>query len=209
MKTPGESRQDWLDAAVDLMAESGREGIVPVMGASMAPTLRDGQRVVIDFDPSTLRGGDIILYRRRNETGTRREVHRMLSRARSSDGSGSFRTRGDGNPYLDPHLSPGDVHGRVVAVEDGTVWRTLSSRPARLYARCVAWHDLAWSAAWAAARGLDGWLPGPAAPLRRGVGWLDRTLLTLAHGLLFRAVHATTEPPRGAAAAATGADGAG
>ena len=116
MKTPGESHPDWLDEAVELMAESGRDGVVAVVGGSMAPTLIEGQRIAIEFGPPALRSGDIILYRRRIGTGTRREVHRLLSRARGSDGPPTLRTRGDGNPYLDPALTSATIRQRQESV---------------------------------------------------------------------------------------------
>ena len=68
---------------------------------------------------------------------------RPIGSDQSGNDVASFWTRG---PALDPALDPDHVIGRGIAFEQDGGWRTVEPGAARLYARLVAWHALAWSA---------------------------------------------------------------
>jgi len=71
-----------LDAAVELMGRSGRGGTVRVRGRSMLPTLVEGQILAVEFNPDRLAHGDMLIFRQAGHL----VVHRLLGRARFSDG---------------------------------------------------------------------------------------------------------------------------
>jgi hypothetical protein len=195
---PGHLRAELLDAAVDLMGRSGRGGAVRVRGDSMRPTLVAGQQLAVEFSPSRLSSGDMLLFRQADYL----VVHRLVGRSRKRDGRSRLRTRGDAVVTLDPPLDPRRVVGRVLAVEHGDGWRSVRSAAARGYARCLACHDLFWAALGVAARLGDRVLRRLRLPavLLSGVAAADRWLLGRLHGLLFRRVHPAVSEPEEARA---------
>ncbi len=198
--TPADLSDAMLDAAVELLGRSGGSGMVRVQGVSMLPMLRPGQRLAVEFSPARLGAGDLLLFRQ----GAELVVHRLLGRGGGARGPSYYRTRGDGVPRLDPPVDPANVVGRVTAVEQPAGWRDVRGRPARLYGRCLAWHDRFWSLVQHGASRLD-----PALErihwrlrLRPRVAALDRGLLYAAHRLLFAAFHRRIPEPPGLAALA-------
>ena len=179
-------------AAVDLLGRAGGEGTVRVQGDSMGPTFGPGQRLRVVFAPNRLRRGDILLFRQ----GEALLVHRLLGRARPQAGCRRLRTRGDGAAGLDPPLDPALVLGRVVALEDGGVWRSFRTRRARLYALALAWHDLFWAAVGVGLSAVESGLGrfGLAVALAPAARAVDRFLLGWLHRALFRRLHAALEP---------------
>src|SRR5262245_48047142 len=162
MPDPSAARPGALTlAAVELLGRASGESTVRVQGESMVPILAPGQRLRVEFAPARLSRGDILLFRQ----GEALLVHRLLGRARPAAGSVRLRTRGDGAAVLDPPLDPALVLGRVVAIEEGGVWRSLRTRRARLYAVAPAWHDLFWAVVGAVLRGGQG---GARCSLARG-----------------------------------------
>jgi hypothetical protein len=183
-----------LDAALELLNESGRGGTIRITGESMQPMLRAGDLVAIEFSPEPLARGDLILFRQ----GDSLLLHRLLGPARAKgDGVSRLRTRGDGARTLDPPLDPADVVARVVAFDDGVHWRTTRSARARRYARSVAWHGLGWAGlAWVFRAG-DRALGSLGVPAFLGplVGSIDRWLLRVVHRVLFSRAHAEIPKP--------------
>jgi len=184
-----------LDAAVELMGQSSGRGTFRVSGESMTPTLAPGSLVAVDLSQASLRRGDILLFRQADYL----TVHRLLGRARFPDGSPCLRTRGDGRNRLDPPLDRSDVHGRVFAVLLDGGWRDLRSGRGRLYAKALAFHDLAWAAAGVLAARFDRRVgrEGSPGPLERAAEAADRLLLGLFHRLLFSGFHPRIAAPEG------------
>lgn len=138
-----------------LLSERGAALIIVTDGdASMVPHLRGGDAVLAVPAVAAPRPGDLVLYRQQDYW----VVHRFLGRVVTRDGRGGLRTRGDGRNTLDPLLLAEDVLASVVALRRGGAWRSLEGRPARVYARLMAWHDLVWAFAGVIARksGLGG-----------------------------------------------------
>jgi signal peptidase I len=184
-----------LDAAVELMGRSSGRGTFQVRGESMTPTLTPGSLVAVDFSQTSLRRGDILLFRQADYL----TVHRLLGTARFPDGSPCLRTRGDGRNRLDPPLDRSRVHGRVFAVLRDEVWREMRSGRARLYATALAFHDLVWAAAGVLAARIDRRVGREGSPgsLERAAGAVDRMLLGLFHRVLFPWFHPRIAAPEG------------
>ena len=183
-----------LDAAVELLGESGRGGTVFVQGTSMLPTLHEGQRLYATFRVDRPRRGDLLLFRQVDYL----VVHRLVGRTRTPEGGRAWRTRGDAKIILDPPVRPQKVVGRVLAAETAEGWIGFEGRRSRIYAVLLAWHGLAWWSAGAVGHFIDRglrktlkWTPG----VRAGVGRVDRALMRLAHALLFDWAHPQVGPP--------------
>ncbi len=194
-----DTRVGVLGAAVELLARSGRGGIVVLRGTSMEPTLPAESVVAVDFSPDRLRRGDLLLFHQADYL----VVHRLLGRARGRDAGLVLRTRGDAAARLDPPVTSARVVGRVVSVRREGSWRGLRTRPARAYAAAVAVHALAFSAAGAIAlRTFDRAMgrSGSGGALGRRIASCDRWLLALADRWLFDRLHPRVAPPDGAPA---------
>jgi len=107
--------QRWVEASLARsrahLSSSVEPCWVELRGASMEPTLRDGDRLRVEplgaTDPAA---GEIVALR----LGGRVVVHRVVR----AEG-GSLRTRGDGNRVADGVVARADVLGRVVQVRRG------------------------------------------------------------------------------------------
>jgi len=186
-----------LDAAVEMIAESGRIGKLVVRGTSMLPTLGEGQTVAVDFSPERLMRGDLIVFRQHDDL----VVHRLVGYG-NRDGRAYYRARGDGRGYLDPPLYPESVAGRVVALSDGDAWRSLRGSAARLYGLQFAWHNYCWAAAGVLARAVERLLSRVRLrlPLAAVVQAVDHRLLRMAHRFLFVLAHREIPRPEQAEA---------
>jgi hypothetical protein len=102
--------------------------VVPVIGDSMEPTFRDGDRLVVRVPVEKLLFGDVLLLRHCGLD----VAHRLVGRVR-----GRLRTKGDGKGHFDGWTSDeGDVVGRVIECRRGDCRADLGSRASR--ARSVA-----------------------------------------------------------------------
>jgi len=181
---PSHSSGVLRDQALELMLANRGTAVVPVtLGeSSMLPHLKGGDAVLAARLAAPPAPGDLLLYKQQDYW----VVHRCLGRAPASDGTPGFRTRGDGRNLLDPHLAADAVLARVVALRRGGIWHSLDTPAARVYATCMAWHDLGWAAAgWAARKAGLGAL----------VAGLDRGVLSLLVPFVFPLFHRRIPPP--------------
>jgi signal peptidase I len=82
-------------------------------GRSMAPTIREGERITCHpVDPAAARRGDILLY----HTGRGVIAHRVVAVRREAAGL-TFHLRGDACATADQPVAAAQVLGRVTAVE--------------------------------------------------------------------------------------------
>ena len=172
------------ERALQLALDGGGKVVVGVAtgDTSMVPHLRGGDAFLAVPIRGAFRPGDLIVFAQQDYL----VIHRYLGAARTPDRTPCLRTRGDGRSEFDPPLLPDRVRGRAVALRRGPAWRSLEGRGARAYARLVAWHDLAWGAAAAAARPVG---------LRGAVAAMDRALLSLVAAILFSSCHRRIDPP--------------
>jgi hypothetical protein len=154
----------------------------------MLPTFARIERLAVEFSPTGLAFGDVLVFRQRGML----VVHRLVQRHQRG-GSLRLRTRGDGTISLDPWVDPESVIGRVVAVGDvGGTWRNLRNLRARLYGRALGLHGLVWGGLGAVVL-KSGGRHGP--DLHRRLGRLDCFTLRLTHWALFRALHPIVPAP--------------
>ena len=86
-------------------------------GASMFPTIKDGEIVTVEpIEPRHVKRGDIILYKTR-KLGSPLIAHRVVSVRRDKRNVTAFILRGDASQSDDAPIEPGQVLGRVISVE--------------------------------------------------------------------------------------------
>lgn len=182
MKPPGIASNLGAEA-VALLAGSGEETWLPVVGDSMRPLLEDGDRVAVRPGRFRPRLGDLAIFRQADYV----VLHRLLGPARGAGEEGPYRARGDGRSRLDPPVVSAAIVARAVAIETRRGCFRLDASGARLYAVAVGLHALAWGALAAAVR---------PARAEGAVARLDRTFLSVAHTLFFRLLHRRLPPGR-------------
>ena len=157
------------DEALKLALASRGAAVVTIVpgDTSMEPTLSGGDAILaVPLSGGPARG-DLLVFRQNADL----VVHRYIGPARTPAGDPCWRTRGDGRAELDPPLLPEAVRGRAAAVRVAGTWRSIDGPASRVYARLVAWHDLAWAGAIHVVRPIG---------LAAAVTAVDRGLLRLA-----------------------------
>jgi hypothetical protein len=108
----GRARPDLLPPLLQELTAQGFPAELPVRGASMRPTLLDGDRIrLIPATAEELRLGDIVLWM--DQTGP--VIHRCVGWWRTRQGWRVL-TKGDGVHRLDRPVHPDCVVGRAVAL---------------------------------------------------------------------------------------------
>ncbi len=121
---------------------------VRVTGASMRPTLEDGDIVTLARAPATeLKRGDLILFHNHER---RLALHRILRKYPNADGGRRWQTRGDAQLTLDQPVAMESILGRVVRIEKrigGETWKAIDlGHPVRrLQTMFITWWALAQS----------------------------------------------------------------
>ena len=98
------------------------------IGASMQPTIEDGELITVaPVAPAAVKRGDILLYQ--SESGV--HAHRVVGRVKGTAPL-LYLLRGDASVSCDPPVAREQVLGRVVAVQRGNRSLALDSRLANL-----------------------------------------------------------------------------
>src|SRR3989442_9908103 len=100
------------------------------VGASMQPTIEDGELITVaPVEPAAVKRGDILLYR--GERGL--IAHRLVGLRRSAKGEDvRYLLQGDASVDRDDPVQPEQVLGRVVAVRRGGRGRGPDTRTANI-----------------------------------------------------------------------------
>jgi phage repressor protein C with HTH and peptisase S24 domain len=94
------------------LVAQGTSFLLCVYGASMYPTIRDGDIVQVrPVEPGEIGIGDIFLFR----NSGRLFVHRLVAKSRQGDAL-LLVAKGDANPRPDKQVESGDVLGKIVEV---------------------------------------------------------------------------------------------
>lgn len=92
-----------------------------VSSGSMEPVLYKGDVVIIDYNPSSIDVGDIIIYQAR-WFENKPVIHRVIAKEESNDGNIFYILKGDNNADQDPELvSPNDVTAKVVGINNNPI----------------------------------------------------------------------------------------
>ena len=141
----------WSRAWADLLTEElDRPVRLRVRGASMAPTLRPGDVVMVEpITDAALRLGDWVLVRGEREN----YLHRYVGRR-----ADHILTKGDAHRRLDPPWPPAAIRGRVTAAyrDDACYYRRTPRRQRRERVRAVG-HRVG-GEVWSALARLKSWL---------------------------------------------------
>jgi hypothetical protein len=123
-----------LELFLDALRRNG-EARLRLHGGSMWPWLRGGDEVVVRSEPAAqIAPGAIVVCRREG----RLFAHRVLRRARASDGGVSLVLKGDTLPAADPAAREEQIVGRVVRVLRGRREISLDTLPQAALARLCA-----------------------------------------------------------------------
>jgi len=87
-----------------------------VASESMEPTLHTGDVVIINYNPSLVQVGDIVVY---NATWFSKPViHRVISK-QQANGETVYILKGDNNSFQDPYpVYPNQIISKVVTIEN-------------------------------------------------------------------------------------------
>jgi signal peptidase I len=100
-----------LSALIEVWCHAQQPHWIAVRGNSMYPLLRDGDAVLVEHAPPTVRAGDVVVA----VTDVGLVVHRVL-RALPN---GALLTRGDNTPAADPPTAHTALLGRVSRLRRG------------------------------------------------------------------------------------------
>jgi signal peptidase I len=130
-----------LADVIEDVLRRGLKARMAVSGASMAPTLGNGDLVSIEaVDNQTLRIGDLVLYR---GAAGNLVLHRVLRMWRDRGRGPRVQTRGDANLHLDTTVARRQILGRVRRIEKrDTRVVDLQRTGERLRAIAIAWRNL-------------------------------------------------------------------
>jgi hypothetical protein len=114
--TLADPRTTALLGLMDSYRTIGRTSWIDATGRSMAPSIPEGSRLLVEFGRAVGRRGEVIVFRR----GEQLIAHRFVGRRRTADGLRLF-ARGDNERFFDPPLDEGEVLGvvRLVSLPDG------------------------------------------------------------------------------------------
>ena len=92
-----------------------------ISSGSMEPVLYKGDIVIIDYNPSTIETGDIIIYHAR-WLQNKHVIHRVIAKGETSNGNIIYILKGDNNADQDPEpVSPTDMIAKVVTINNHTL----------------------------------------------------------------------------------------
>ncbi|MFZ0442704.1 MAG: signal peptidase I [Methanobacterium sp.] len=92
-----------------------------ISSGSMEPVLYKGDIVIIDYNPSTIETGDIIIYHAR-WLQNKHVIHRVIAKRETSNGNIIYILKGDNNADQDPEpVSPTDMIAKVVTINNHTL----------------------------------------------------------------------------------------
>jgi len=141
----------YLEHVLDIWATRGEKSSCTIIGNSMSPMIKDGDRLIIDHGTGRFGVGDIIVFK----TGSQYVAHRIISVTRKGDKL-VFLSKGDNCISFDQPVPRDQVIGKVVQITKATghihtdsyMWKTINSCLA-LLSYCSAKSITCDSPAWA------------------------------------------------------------
>jgi len=172
-----------LEAALAAWGQAGEQHTISISGKSMVPAIHDGDRVLVAHGCAGVRRGDVLVFRLDGLL----IAHRVLCIKDGADGK-KFVTKGDNAGQVDPHLSPREIVGQVLAIERDGQHISLQTFPWRALGWSIAVGTLAWTRLYRLSRALKQRLLGPqpnrvTAGLRRCALTFFSRILKLAHSV--------------------------
>ncbi|MBV7328942.1 signal peptidase I [Chloroflexi bacterium TSY] len=122
-----------IEATLDVWRKVGSQHTIRVAGRSMLPLIQDGDSVRIVHDVSSVRQGDIVVFR----YGGQLIAHRVM-RVHNEPPVVMFMTKGDNTVSFDAPVRADQVIGRVSALQKGDRYIVLDTLAWRVAGRLVA-----------------------------------------------------------------------
>ena len=98
-----------LRAALQILRASGETTLCPISGDCMAPLLRAGDSVLIQYGNRDIRRGDVVVFGSPGDLC----IHRVVA-AGSKEGTGTFIVKGDMSADVLPPVSRDQILGKVI-----------------------------------------------------------------------------------------------
>jgi signal peptidase I len=93
----------------ELWKQTSEQHWLPVQGISMLPMIHEGDNILISYDLSTVRRGDILVFKRTDGL----VAHRVIRIINQPDQAWIYQTKGDNCTRFDTPLFESEVLGRV------------------------------------------------------------------------------------------------
>lgn len=131
----------------EALLPKGRRAVLTVSSGSMEPTLKAGDKVIVEgAEISSLRFGDIVVY---ESPLAGLIVHRLVWKVPPMRTAKRIYTKGDALPHLDRPFPSRGILGRVVEIDRGR-----GRKRVRRASTFLRWTQVA--ARWVLSRGADG-----------------------------------------------------
>ena len=175
-----------IEAALDAWGQAGERHTISISGHSMLPVIHDGDRALVTHGCAGVRRGDVIVFRLNGLLVAHRVLH-----IEGRDDDREFVTKGDNAGHVDPHVSPREIVGQVLAIERDGRRISLETIPWRTLGWSIAIGTLAWIRSYRWCQALKRRLLGPGpnratTALRRGTLAFFSRLLALAQAVACR-----------------------
>jgi glycosyltransferase involved in cell wall biosynthesis/signal peptidase I len=132
-------------AAIDMWKRSGRQHRIPVIGCSMLPLMKEGDRVLIAHGHEGVRRGEVVVFQKWDKL----VIHRVIG-IHQRQPVPTFLTKGDNAPGFDPPLGANEVIGRVLAIERDNRYLRLDTIRWKILGWFISVNTLGW-------RKIDAW----------------------------------------------------
>lgn len=97
---------------IGLFNENGRKATCSILGNSMAPLIRHGDTLVIEYGNQSIRKGDVLVFKTSSQT----LAHRVVQ-IQKKNGQEIFMLKGDHASTFDDPITRHNVIGKVIEVE--------------------------------------------------------------------------------------------
>jgi signal peptidase I len=167
-----------INTALEIWKEQSKQHRISIVGNSMLPLMRDGDRVLVAHASDDFHPGDVIVFWQSNVL----VVHRVI-RIDHTPEQVHFLTKGDNAPNFDPLVGVEQVIGRVLAVQRGNREIPIDTATWRVLGHWIARSTLWWQESLAIAREIKLHLVGRHP--NRYTAWI-RQAITLIPSRLFK-----------------------
>lgn len=131
-----------IEAALDLWSQAGREHWIAVVGTSMFPLIRNGDRLLVQHGDVGVQRGDVVVFRR----DAALIAHRVM-KITFVESSRLLVTKGDNAGAFDAPIPDHQIVGKVLGIERDKKYMSLDTTAWKILGASIVYASLA-SARW-------------------------------------------------------------